>query len=139
MIYIPCQFNKSPHCQLKAEQCSLPGPSQTSRSYTPELKEKRCSQCKFQIYLGVKGVTLQLIFALDVSLVHGQSVVGSLKDLGFVNFVKSTPGEVSIPTHRHKGHPFPVHSQSRNLLLVGVFIKYQRKPKHFDVFIRESI
>ena len=96
------------------------------------------------MYLGVKRVTLQPVVALElpgVSLVHGQSVLSSLKDLGLVNLIKSTPGEVSLSAHCHKGHPLPVSifTKSRYLLLVGVVVEYQWKPKFLDIFICESI
>ena len=45
-------------------------------------------QIEFVYYLGVKRVALQLILALElpgVRLVHRQTVLGSLEDLGFIH------------------------------------------------------
>ena len=94
------------------------------------------------VYLCVERIVLQLILALElpgVSLVHGQSVFSSLKDLGFINLSNSTPGKASFPADRHQGHPLPVHPQPRDLLLIRVVVEYQWKPKSLYFFICESI
>ena len=100
------------------------------------------SEIMILIYLGVKGIALQLILTLErpgVSLVHGQTILSSVKDLDFVHFLKSWPGEVALSCDRHICCPLPVFPQPCDFFLVGVVVHYSRKPYGIDIIGCESI
>ena len=54
------------------------------------------------LYLGVKGIALQLVLALElpgVHLVHRQLVFSSFKDLGLINLITSGELGTQVPSH----------------------------------------
>ena len=85
------------------------------------------------LYLGVEGVALQLVLALElpgVHLLHRQLVLGSLEDLGLINLVKTASREVvgEVSGHCDNGCPLPICTKPCLFLLVGVVVNYKREP-----------
>ena len=95
----------------------------------------------FFFYLSIKRVALQLILTLElpgVSLVHGQSVLRPFKYLSFINLVNLTFGEAFLVSgHCHHGHPLTVSIFTKpcSLLLIGVVVENQGKPKFSNIII----
>ena len=86
----------------------------------------------FTFYLGIKGISLKLIQALEimsVALCHYQSILFSLEEVSLVQHLVAISSEVPLLLDVDISAPLNAATKSGCFLLVSVEIDNQGKPE----------
>ena len=80
--------------------------------------------------------TLELV---GITLHHQETVLLPFEQLRFIQVLKVTSSEVSLPLDQHVGAPLNTAAKSCCLLLVCVCVDYQGKPEPVDLLHGKGI